>query len=281
MTTLAVHGPTDMIAAAVVALGFHPEESLVLLTFKRGGFCARVDLPRTEETVGEVVDMIVGACTRNEVDVAAVVAFTTDPHAGAVAGDALAVGLASVGIDVVTRIVATESRFLDDLGNCGPYDLTAHEFVSNAVMAGRVVLRSRADLASDLEPVGEPVPICEVEPTPGRLGWLGLIDTLQMTDDEVSLFAALVEDQQARDVYLARVNPDTAPRHVELLTHVLRRLPADRASTVATLLAYSAWQAGQGALAWLALDKVTEPRELADLVGTVLVNAVNPRRFAA
>ena len=56
-TTLTARGPEDLLAAVPVVLGFHPQESLVMLTFGAlRSFHARLDLPSApdDEEMAEV-----------------------------------------------------------------------------------------------------------------------------------------------------------------------------------------------------------------------------------
>ena len=59
-----------------------------------------------------------------------------------------------------------------------------------------------------------------------------------------------------RDAAWARDAAATTPRrHVELWRDLVRRAPATCAAPGRRLLAFAAWQAGDGALAWCAIDR--------------------------
>ena len=58
---MTARSPEDLFALAPIALGFHPEESLVMLTFGRTAFHARIDLPEgpeDRELVRSMIDLI-------------------------------------------------------------------------------------------------------------------------------------------------------------------------------------------------------------------------------
>ena len=64
-TTLTARGPADLLAAVPVVLGFHPHDSLVMLTFgAERTFHARVDLPPADDLDGvdEVVSVLLAPC---------------------------------------------------------------------------------------------------------------------------------------------------------------------------------------------------------------------------
>ena len=84
---ITLNGPLDVLAMVPAALGFHPQESAVLLGFGGvGSFHARVDLPPTLEHAGLVADALVPAAQRNGITEAVIVIYSSDPDlAGAVA----------------------------------------------------------------------------------------------------------------------------------------------------------------------------------------------------
>jgi hypothetical protein len=79
----------------------------------------------------------------------------------------------------------------------------------------------------------------------GRLG----------TDDETAWLAVSLADLRVRDDAWARMVPEHAAAHLRLWTDVVRRAPARYVPAPASLLAFTAWQAGNGALANLAAER--------------------------
>src|SRR5205085_12064003 len=66
------------------------------------------------------------------------------------------------------------------------------------------------------------------------------------------------EDDTCRDELLGGLDPSAAERLVPVLSALVRAAPGDVVSPVASVLAFAAWLAGDGALAWCALDRAAE-----------------------
>ena len=74
---------------------------------------------------------------------------------------------------------------------------------------------------------------------------------------------------------------DEARRAVDLWTDAVRRLPPTHVAGPAAVLAFAAWLAGDGALAWCAVDRCREAEpdhSLAGLVAQLLDRAARPTR---
>ncbi|HET7388064.1 MAG TPA: DUF4192 domain-containing protein [Nocardioidaceae bacterium] len=159
--TLRAKSPVDVLALVPYVLGFHPEDSLVLLTVgapRPPGqpVNARVDLPSTPEDIDTVVDDLVAIAERNGIARAVVVCYSSDTEAADSAGRSLRDRLQASGVDVPVSIRADGERWfcLSDCG-CGAtggtsYNLSGHRFTAEAVLDGRVTYRSRAELAESL-----------------------------------------------------------------------------------------------------------------------------------
>ena len=74
-------------------------------------------------------------------------------------------------------------------------------------------------------------------------------------DDEIAWLGVVLGDLRVRDDAWARMDPEHNDAHRRLWTDLLRRLPADLAAAPAALLAFTAWQAGDGALASIAIER--------------------------
>ena len=88
-----------------------------------------------------------------------------------------------------------------------------------------------------------------------------------------------ITDIRLRDAAWLQMQRHTARRHVELWTDVLRRTPEELVAAPACLLGFAAWLAGQGALAWCAVDRcrAAEPDYgLAECVAVALDQAIPP-----
>ncbi len=312
--SLTVRAPEDLLALAPVVLGFTPTDSVVLLTFGPGGFHARADLPAREDPQGRagVVATLVDPVRRHGVTRAAVLLFTDDESlARAVARD-LGEGLRGAGVDLLDALRAHDGRWWPARGRRPgvpsrgvPYDAAAHPFAAQSVLDGRVTLPSREALARTLLPLagvvdevaraasavedvaGADAAWCSRErrwaadlvlgharartvPTPGELARLVVgLGSFAVRDAVWAMTPPAHEAQSARDV-------------ADLWTEVVRRCPERWRAPAAALLAYTAWNCGNGALAWCAVDvaDAADPgHTLTGLVAHLLTAAVRPGSF--
>jgi hypothetical protein len=75
------------------------------------------------------------------------------------------------------------------------------------------------------------------------------------TDDEIARITVALRDLRVRDDAWARMDPAHADAHQRLWTDVVRRAQPGYVAAPAALLAFVAWQSGDGALANVALDR--------------------------
>jgi hypothetical protein len=310
--TFTARGPVDLIAAVPYVLGFHPHDSVVLLTFGAGeAFHARVDLPADDHDQVVVVDMLADVVARHGVRRVALLLYTDDPWTAATFHDAAVRRLVGSGVEVIDVLRVGAERFhsacdVDDAGT--PYDLTSHAFTAEQVVAGTVVERSRADLAATLD-CADDSDARAVEDAAARfdarfagLPAMATVDGIvrdlaeqgrwvqrtirrhlhncrALSVDDAGRLLVLVAGVPLRDVAWAEMTRDDAAAHVALWRGLVRRCPADLSCAPAALLAFAAWLAGQGALAWCALDRCTavDPDySMAECVAMLLESAVPP-----
>ncbi len=274
---LTARTPEDLLAAVPIILGFHPEDSVVMLTFGAAGgppgagdaFHARVDLPEPGR-LGHAVD----------------------PDA-----------FVAAGIEVVAFLRANGSRWFpvgaeaDPVGR--PYDAETHPFAAESVVEGAVIHRSRAELAGSLAGVPEEVArVQKLVPAAlsrlaGRVGpaearWVA--DTIReavasersLEPVEVARLVTGLTEPTLRDEAWMQITRAGSARQVTLWTDVLRRTPHELVPAPACLLAFSAWLSGQGALAWCALDRCQEVAPgfpMAEPIAMALDRAVPPRTW--
>ncbi|MEO6821429.1 MAG: DUF4192 domain-containing protein [Candidatus Nanopelagicales bacterium] len=190
-------------------------------------------------------------------------------------------------------------------------------FVSN----GRSALPSRAELVRSLSPAGSADPeragvlagVCELEratrvalgPDPSRPGadrarcaWradlarqsasvlaagAATVPALALTVAQQALLLVALSQVCVRDLVLAEAaRRDELVEVVDQLTPVVRRAPAGLLAPVATSLALCAYLHGDGALAWVALDRAREDDpdySLATLLARCLAGGVGPARM--
>ena len=75
------------------------------------------------------------------------------------------------------------------------------------------------------------------------------------TDDEIARISVALRDLRVRDDAWARMDPAHAAAHQRLWIDVVRRAQPRYVAAPAALLAFVAWQSGEGALANVALDR--------------------------
>ncbi len=166
------------------------------------------------------------------------------------------------------------------------FDPATHPLAVEAVVAGRVALPSREALADLLAPVGGPAMAAAAGRANDRLIRLvgaAPVDTAgavrasgtaavdaaltrhragdRLTDDEVAWLGVVLTDVPVRD-HAWRGAGDDLDEQIALWADVARRVDPDLAAPPATLLAFAAWRAGDGAVASVALDRAlsVDPR---------------------
>jgi hypothetical protein len=99
------------------------------------------------------------------------------------------------------------------------------------------------------------------------------------SDDEIARITLALRDLRVRDDAWARMDPQYANEHLRLWTDVVRRAQPGYVAAPAALLAFVAWQSGDGALANVALDRALadDPRySMATLLRQVITAGAPP-----
>jgi hypothetical protein len=300
----------DLLALIPYTLGFVPEDSLVLVTLAADAspFHARIDLPDDPALLPDVVAPLVVAARRNGATRAMAVVYTGDPCLADAAADLLFDALDGGGVACLVALRADGQRWyplgldhLDHLSVLGvPYDTRDHPLSSQAVLDGRVTFRSRSELADSLSAT-DPDDVDAVleahrrlehpgAPVPRRLlaaeaAWLtgaadrALAGARPLPAGEVARMLRAVSWQEVRDALWGAMHREDAPAHVRVWRDVVRRSPEELVAPAAGLLAFAAWLAGDGALAWCAVERslrADPDQRLAQLVAQALDGAVPP-----
>jgi hypothetical protein len=303
--------PTDLVALVPVVLGFHPQDSVVLLTFgpPGGAFHARVDLPVQRAEQEDVARVLVSAVASNRVGRVAVLLYTDDVEAARSQGEVLLARLLAIEVEVIDVIRVDDGRWhsLPEDGAPGTaYDLDSHPFTAQHVFAGRRVHRDRSELADTLVGTDEDDAIAValaatrfadlVAATGARTGttaaflaeegrWVQrrvrqrLGDGRPLQPAEAGRMLVLASLVPTRDVAWSEISREDAEAHVELWRELVRRAPRDLLPGASSLLAFAAWQQGDGALAWCALDRCLEvdpDYSMAHCVADILGAAIPP-----
>jgi hypothetical protein len=291
-TTLTARTPEDVLAAVPVVLGFEPRESVVMLTFGgRETFHARVDLPTPRDATA-VAELLRDPAVRHGVARVLLVLYCAAGPAYRAAVRALRRVLGEAGIEVVEVLRAHEGRWWAASAGPGrgaPYDADGHRFRAQAVVEGLVVHGSREDLALLLR--ARAPAVAEVQAAlagPSSPAEIADLVALRLPDGalrtgELARVLLGLRDPEGRDAAWATMDRATSPAHVRLWTDAVQRSPDDLVAAPAAVLGLAAWLAGQGALAWCAVDRCREAdpgNTLAGLVADVLTQAVPPGAFA-
>ena len=311
---LRAKSPTDLLALVPSLLGFHPEESVVVLTVGEAltPFHARVVLPTDPVGVEQLADHLADVARRNRSSRVAVVVYSDDAGLAEALVARLHRGLWGGKVELVCAVRADGERwwFVDAGGGADaagtPYDVRSHPWMAQSVLDGTVVLGSRQELADTL--VGNDPDETELiadladglaDRLAGPSGSSGRRQALVLegrwvrrrvqrfladggrldAHDVARLCLAMAVSLEVRDVAWAEMTRENAARHVELWRDAVRRCPQELRAAPAALLGFAAWLAGNGALAWCAVDRAQEAEPgygLAGLLTQALAGAVPP-----
>jgi hypothetical protein len=170
-----------------------------------------------------------------------------------------------------------------------PFDPGVHPAAETMAAAGSKALRDRAALAATIAPVGglaaesmrqatrraerRATDLIRAAMGPRRPGGAiqplideglrAVADAIDVyraggritSDNQLAWLAVSIADLRVRDDAWARMDPGHVGAHLRLWTDVTRRAPARYVPAAASLLAFTAWQAGNGALANLAAER--------------------------
>lgn len=310
--TFTARSAADLIAVVPQVLGFHPADSVVLMTFGQAdNLHARVDLPEDEDEQLEVVDMLAEVIARQRASRVALLLYTDDPWLAASFHDAALGRLVPDGVDVIELLRVADGRFHDagDVHDPGTtYDLRSHPFTAEQVVRGHLVHDSREQLAASLRLVDAEDARRVAEAAAGAASQVGGLPDLErvprvaraiaehghwiqrtirrhvrrgtrLSADDAGRLLVLTSVVDLRDVALAEMTRDDAAEHVELWRDLVRRCPTALLPSAASLLGFAAWLSGHGALAWCALDRSDEvdpDYSMAACIRGLLEHAVPP-----
>ena len=99
------------------------------------------------------------------------------------------------------------------------------------------------------------------------------------SDDRIAWLTVVLRDLRVRDDAWARMDPEHREAHLKMWTDIVPRARPRYVAAAASLLAFVAWQCGEGALANLALDRALadQPRySMAQLLRQVIGSGAPP-----
>jgi len=285
-TVLTFRTPEDVLAAVPVLLGFEPSESVVMLTFGgRETFHARVDLPPPDE-LDEALGLLLPPALAHGVTSVLLVVYSDRQHLARRMLSRLEESLADAGIQVSFSLRADGAQWFLPGSPGVPYDVRAHPFRVLSVLEGVVVSASREELAARLDPTAGVTAVEEARERVSAYDATEVVATVwralgrgRFGDEDLAGVLLGLRDRAVRDTAWCSMTRDDAPAHVALWTDAVQRSPEDLVAAPAAVLGLAAWLAGNGALAWCAVDRcvASDPdSSLARLVRELLDGAVPP-----
>ena len=315
MTTLT--SPHDLLAAIPFLIGYHPQNSLVLVALKAEavGMAMRVDMPSDLQASG--YDLLASHFLRDEVDGAFVVAYVgkgaVDPENVLIN---ISAALVRAGIDIKESLIVRDNRFrsmlCSDLTCCPPEgsvvpDLDSSRIAAEHVIAGHPMpfesvdglVQSIAAVPSSFESVwqdevhafwvsSDSEEIQELQ----RDGATAIIDLAGeyregRGAEDRELAARVIgrlSDIQVRDFALGSHADESADYYWVMWRDLLRIAPRGFVAPVACLFAAMAYERGEGALAHKGLDRALgddDQYSLAHLLRRVFTAGWPPQSFSA
>ena len=315
MTTLT--SPHDLLAAIPFLIGYHPQDSLVLVALKDEavGMAMRVDMPVGVSAEG--YDLLASHFLRDGADGAFIVAYV---GAGAVDPENVLINtsaaLVRAGIDIKESLIVCNNRFrsmiCSDPTCCPPEgsaipDLGSSRIAAEHVIAGHPMpfenvdglVQSIAAVASSFESVwadevqafwvsSDSEEIQELQ----RDGATAIIDLVGeyregRGAEDRELAARVIgrlSDIQVRDFALGSHTDESADYYWVMWRDLLRIAPRGFVAPIACLFAAMAYERGEGALAHKGLDRGLgddDQYSLAHLLRRVFTAGWPPQSFSA
>jgi hypothetical protein len=314
--TVRAHSTRDLLAAVPCLLGFVPEASIVVIGSRPAtgsvGIAMRYDLPDPPDTgiAAEIAGHAAGHLTDLDLHAITMVGYGPGRLVTPVA-DAVRAAASRAGLLVHDVLRVDEGRYwsyICESPSCCPPGGVPLDPRRTGIVAGTAgvqVMASREALAATIAPLTGPVARTmaratrRAERTAERLlardgprgidqpGLAAVRHAVQTYRDGGTLrpdarhawLALVLVSLRIRDDAWARMDQEHREAHRRLWTDVTRRARPGYIAAPASLLAFTAWQAGEGALANLALDRALEDQPsypLAHLLREALTTSIPP-----
>ncbi len=288
-----VTGPDGLIAVVPHLLGFHPDHSLVIAGAadpgQRISLVLRYDLPAPpdQEDAAQIAAHAAKVLRRQQVTTAAIIGYGPG-HLVTPVTDRTRQQFADNGIAVADALRVHDGRYWSylctSLSCCPPEGQLApgaHPAAAALDGAGVTAAASRDAVAASIAPIVGPdadtmrQAIGEAERVASRqlarsgpdavedAGRAAVKDAIAAyrgggtitIPDQLARLAVALTNLPVRDDAWARMDPGHHASHARLWSEVTRHAQPGYVAGPASLLAFTAWQAGHGALAQLALDR--------------------------
>ena len=315
--TVLLESPADLLAVLPYLIGFHPVASLCVVALESGGAIRvlRCDLPDAD-SIGESSISLARTIVARPVETVFLAGYGSDHDVSPVIR-AVVDALAIEGMPVDNAVRADQGRYwsylCDDEGCCPaegtPYDISTSAAAAAAVCNGMTALPDRSDLVASIAAEEGPARTAVREATsrvaeevgqriqdPGEVRRFiadvrrivgGALESHdgggRLDDEDVAWLSVLLGSIRLRDEAWVTIRPGYLIPQLSLWTDMTRRATANVAAC-ASLLAFAAWQDGNGVLAKAALDRALEADpgyKLARLMAEVLSAGLPPTAGAS
>ena len=293
--------PEDLLAFVPIAIGFAPTTSVVLLGIEgTRPFHARIDLPDDDSDVEDLVEALLTPARRHGLSKVVLVVYDDDTAIADEVAWSLVESFTAAGIEVFEVLRVHDDHYYAVLPGRSPvayrgipFEVGHHPFTAESVFGGRVTHPSREALAATLtfDPVAAQEVVARLDDTvPVPTTGLRSVITAHAAassptpPDVVAGLVLALAMPEGRDEAWCWLTRGCARDHVEFWSDVVRRTPDELVAGPASVLAFAAWLAGDGALAWCAVDRArnAEPQHsLAGLVADMLTSATSPELWDA
>jgi hypothetical protein len=296
MTTLT--SPQDLISAIPFLIGYHPVDSLVVVSIKDNcvGMAMRVDYP--SDLPASAYDLLASHLQREGSTGALLVAYVpTDRSDGEAVLSELAAALKRIDVAIDESLLIKDGRYRSmlcaDLQSCPPAgrdlpEIGASRIAAEHVVAGRTMPFANIEaltesisplvISEDSKWINQVCNFAKVDKktdlsTLQRDGATAVIDlagefAAGRGSEDLELTARVIgrlADIQVRDFALGSHTDEDIDSYFLMWRQLMRMAPVGQVAPVASLFAALAYESGDGALAHRALD-----RALADINGYAL-----------
>lgn len=295
--TLTIHQFKDLVAAPSLLLGFHPQDSCVVMAARTDGsgrrevlFCARVDLDWYLTCFDQVVEQLLA--------VEAQVGFCEWILVGYAASEDDAVLCMEelqevLGMETVMECLVCDGKKYWPLGMAGQaldYCFESSALAAQAVYKGISIARTRHATVAQVESGvvcpkrwEEAVSFVEELPLDAKLAELQrLIGEPRPGESAATRIAALLRDEDCFAAVLVELSTSNAEQHFDPLARARRACPEDAVANVLALLALTCWLAGRAAQHTSCLEQLARLAPEHPLLGVLLRmhrHAIPPKRW--
>lgn len=306
----------DLITAVPFLIGFHPTDSLVLISVRDGaiGVAMRIDLPTSMNS--NEIDLLAHHFIRDEANGALLVAYMPENRSD---GDSLLIsvgaGLIRNGIDIQESLLISGGRYRSIICrdiNCCPNGGKLLPAIEESTIAAEHVI---AGIPMPYGDISELIDSIAADPQSLSKNWMSIVENFRVDENAANITAlrrdgveamellldefrigrgpieqilvarviGRMSDVQIRDYAMGVHQEDTYDLYFTMWRELLRLAPSGFIAPIACIVAAMAYENGDGALAQRALDRaVTDDASypLAALLRRVFNAGWPPQSFA-